>query len=128
MSNLGNKEIFARNLLFYIEQSGKTQKELADILNVPTSTFNNWVMANKYPRIDKIEMLANYFGIQKSDLIEEKQPEEHKKPVTEEQKKPVTDDGLTENQRKLIDFAKGLSEDQAGKVLQLLQSALALNK
>jgi repressor LexA len=26
--------------------------------------------AKKYPRIDKIELLANYFGISKSDLIE----------------------------------------------------------
>jgi hypothetical protein len=28
--------------------------------------------AKKYPRIDKIEFMANYFGINKSDLIENK--------------------------------------------------------
>lgn len=115
MSNIGNKEIFARNLMYYIERSGKSQKELADMLEVATSTFNNWVKAKKYPRIDKIEMLADYFGIQKSDLIEEKE-------------KPVTDDGLTESQKKLIDFAKGLSEEQAANVLQMIQSALAFRK
>lgn len=70
MSDIGNKEVFAENLLFYIERAGKTQKELADMLGIATSTFNSWVKAQKYPRIDKIEQLANYFGIQKSDLIE----------------------------------------------------------
>jgi hypothetical protein len=36
---------------------------------------NEWLKAKKYPRIDKIEILANYFGILKSDLIEEKSKE-----------------------------------------------------
>ena len=72
MTNLGNRDIFAKNLTRYIERSGKTQKEIAEIIGVAASTFNNWVMGHKYPRIDKIEMLANYFGILKSDLIEDK--------------------------------------------------------
>lgn len=79
VSCIGNKEIFAKNLNYYIERSGKNQKEIAVELGFSTSTFNNWTMGNKYPRIDKIEMLANYFGIQKSDLIEEKLTEEKEK-------------------------------------------------
>lgn len=72
MSDLGNKEVMARNLKTYIKMSGKTQKELAELVNVAPSTFNAWVQAKKYPRIDKIETLANYFNILKSDLIEDK--------------------------------------------------------
>lgn len=72
MSDLGNKEVMARNLKMYIKMSGKTQKELAEMVNVAPSTFNAWVQAKKYPRIDKIEMMANYFNILKSDLIEDK--------------------------------------------------------
>lgn len=79
VSSIGNKEIFARNLKYYMDRSGKTQIEIAEDLNISTSTFNNWAMGNTYPRIDKIEMLANYFGIQKSDLIEEKLTEEKEK-------------------------------------------------
>lgn len=79
MTSIGNKQIFAKNLTHYIEKSGKTQKELAEIVGVATSTFNDWCKAKKYPRIDKIEILANYFGIQKSDLIEEKMTEADKK-------------------------------------------------
>lgn len=79
MSGLGNKEIFAKNLRYYIERNGNTQKDLAELVGVAYSTFNDWVNAKKYPRIDKIEILANYFGIQKSDLIEEKVTEEKEK-------------------------------------------------
>lgn len=111
MSDIGNKEIFARNLTFYIERSGKTQKELSLEWDVPTSTINNWVMAKKYPRMDKVELMANYFGILKSDLIEDKT-------------KQSASDGLTEGQRQLIDFARSLSEDDAAFALQFLRTAL----
>ena len=77
MSNLGNKEVMAKNLQYFMQKSGKTQKEIAEVIGVSTSTFNDWAKAKKYPRIDKIEALANYFKILKSDLIEEK-TEEHR--------------------------------------------------
>jgi transcriptional regulator with XRE-family HTH domain len=72
MSNIGNKETMAKNLSYYVGISGKTQKELSEIVGVAASTFNDWLKGKKYPRIDKIEILADYFGILKSDLIEEK--------------------------------------------------------
>lgn len=110
MSDIGNKEIFARNLAFYIERSGKTQKELSLEWDVPTSTINNWVMAKKYPRMDKVELMANYFGILKSDLIEDKT------------KQPGITDGLTDSQIKLIEFAKTVPEDKAAMILRVMQS------
>lgn len=78
MSNIGNKETMAKNLRYYIERSGKTQKEVSEVVGVASSTFNDWMKAKKYPRIDKIEILANYFGILKSDLIEERTEEDLK--------------------------------------------------
>lgn len=72
-----SKEVFAKNLKFYMERKGKNQRELAEIVGVSAPTMNDWIKGKKYPRIDKIEILANYFGILKSDLIEEK-TEEHR--------------------------------------------------
>lgn len=72
MSGLGNKQIMAKNIKFYMDKTGKDRNQICDDLGFKYSTFTDWVNGNKYPRIDKIEMLANYFGIQKSDLIEEK--------------------------------------------------------
>lgn len=70
-----SKEVFAKNLRYYMELKGKTQKELAEIVGVSAPTMNDWIKAKKYPRIDKIEIMADYFGILKSDLIEEKTKE-----------------------------------------------------
>jgi repressor LexA len=66
--------MISKNLRKYIELSGKERKEIADALSVSYSTFTDWVNGNTYPRIDKIEMLANYFNITKADLIEEPNP------------------------------------------------------
>lgn len=79
MSSLGNKEIFSKNLKYYIEKSGKDRSELADIWGFPYSTVTEWINGKKYPRIDRIEIMADYFGILKSDLIEEKMTEEKDK-------------------------------------------------
>lgn len=70
MSDIGNKDIFAENLKYYIELNNKDRNQLCKDLNIKYSTLSEWINANKYPRIDKIELLANYFGIQKSNLIE----------------------------------------------------------
>ena len=67
-----SKEVFARNLRMYMDRAGKTQRDMAEIVGVSTATFSEWINAKKYPRIDKIEKMAEYFGILKSDLIEEK--------------------------------------------------------
>jgi repressor LexA len=55
----------------------KSRKDLAEALGISYYTVTDWVKGKKYPRMDKVEMLANYFGILKSDLIEEK-TEEHR--------------------------------------------------
>lgn len=77
MSNLGNKEVMSRNLKYYIEKSGKDRRELAETWGFPYSTVTEWINGRKYPRIDRIEIMADYFGILKSDLIEDK-PKEHR--------------------------------------------------
>jgi len=73
MFSIELKRIFANNLNYQLEINQKTQKEVADLLDVSTSTFGSWCTADKMPRMDKIQMLADYFGIVKSSLIEDKQ-------------------------------------------------------
>lgn len=72
MSNLGNKEVMASNIKYYMKMYNKTRNELCNALGIKYSTLSDWLNGNKYPRIDKIEMLANYFNIEKSDLVEDK--------------------------------------------------------
>ena len=66
-----NNEIFSKNLKMFIAKSGKDRKEVASDLGVPYSTVTDWVNGKKYPRIDNLEKIAAYFGISKSNLIED---------------------------------------------------------
>ena len=114
MSSIGNKEIFARNLKYYLEQTGKTQKEIADYLHVNPSSVNDWIKAKKYPRIDKIEMLSIYFGILKSDLIEEKG-------INKSLPQPQT---LTEGEKMMVDLFRQVPADKQQMVLEMIRVAL----
>lgn len=72
MSGLGNKEIMAKNIRYYMERKGLNAKDFSIELDFKYSTVLDWLNAKTYPRIDKIEMMANYFNIEKSDLVEDK--------------------------------------------------------
>lgn len=72
MDSLGNKKIMAKNIRKYMQINKVTQTDICKILKIPAPTFSDWVNAKTYPRIDKIELMANFFGINKSDLVEEK--------------------------------------------------------
>ena len=113
MSDIGNKEIFAKNLTYYIQKHGKEQKEIAEVIGVAPSTFNNWVKGNKYPRIDKIERLANYFGIKKSDLIEDHDKFNATKTIS-----------ITEDEQTLLELFRKVPENQQHMVLQMINAAL----
>ncbi|MCM1357901.1 MAG: helix-turn-helix domain-containing protein [Prevotella sp.] len=67
---MNNKLIFANNLTYYMKINNIDRYKLCDDLNFNYSTVSEWLNGKKYPRIDKIEMIANYFHIKKSNLIE----------------------------------------------------------
>ena len=76
---MSNKNIFASNLKKYMDLSGKNRRDISEALGISYYTVSDWVNGKKYPRMDKVELLANYFGIKKSDLIEKRMSAEDKK-------------------------------------------------
>lgn len=109
-----SKEVFASNLKRYMKRSNVTQQELADIVGVSQPTVNDWLSAKKYPRINKIDRMADYFGILKSDLIEDK-------------KNPATTDGMSENRRKLMQMVDEIPEEAlTEETVALLKQAMIL--
>lgn len=107
MSSLGNKPVMASNIKYYMAIKGINAKDLSKVLNVPYTTVRSWVNAEYYPRIDKIEMMSDYFGILKSDLIEEKQ-------------KQSTDDGLSMRKKAFMQKVQEMSDDQIARLEQIL--------
>lgn len=66
------KEIFAENLNRLVNSRNLSQREIATRINVSPQTFNTWMQGKAIPRMGKIQLLADYFKIEKSDLIEKK--------------------------------------------------------
>ncbi|RXK19052.1 XRE family transcriptional regulator [Macrococcus sp. DPC7161] len=70
---LGNKEVMSKNIKRFMKEKNVDRKQLSKDLNVKYTTLSDWINAKTYPRIDKIELMANYFDVSKSDLVESKE-------------------------------------------------------
>ena len=104
---LNNKNIFSVNLKRYMNENDKTRKEVCEAIGVSYYTFSDWVNGKKYPRMDKVEKLANYFGILKSDLIEDKQ-------------KQPTGNELSYRKKEFIRRVSEMSDAQLDRLEQIL--------
>ena len=107
MKTAENKRILARNILYYLDKKGVSKQQLCSDLNFKYSTFAEWVNARAYPRIGAVETLANYFGCEKSDLIEDR----------------FGKDGLSDKKRALIEFAEMIPEDKVEMVCRVMRSS-----
>lgn len=66
------KTIFSNNLKKYMNMIGVNQNDIAKITGVSQQSVSNWINRKQIPRMGIIERLADYFGILKSDLLEDK--------------------------------------------------------
>ena len=69
------KRIFSKNLRYYMSVNNKEQIDLINDLGFNKSAVSTWCNGTRLPRMDKVDALAKYFGISRSDLIEEKNKE-----------------------------------------------------
>ena len=69
------KIYFADNLKRLMKKHGMNQKDIAKIACVSQQTVSLWLSGDRIPRMGKIQILADYFGIYKSELIEERNEE-----------------------------------------------------
>lgn len=66
------KKIFSKNLKYYMHLRGKTQVDIIKDLGINKSAISTWCNGTRLPRMDKVDALAQYLHINRSDLIEEK--------------------------------------------------------
>ena len=114
---MDNKYIFSRNLKRIMEDRKVSRKEIADVLGISYFTVSDWVNGKKFPRMDKVELLANYFGILKSDLIEDRGAVSKSTSIE-----------VTEDEQKLLELFRRVPESQQQMVLQMIEIALKTNK
>lgn len=63
------EEIFRTNLKKYLKEQRKSQKELAEYLEVTPAIVTYYIKGVNTPRMDKIDKISKFFGIERSDLI-----------------------------------------------------------
>lgn len=127
MSDLGNREVFSRNLNYYMDLYDKTRREVASELNISYTTFTSWLNGTNYPRIDKIEKLANYFHINKADLIEDKYKENPPQGYYNDPEVAELAEELRANPdyRILFDASKNLTKEDIDTVLKIIEGLKA---
>lgn len=89
-----------------------TQEELARLLDTKRQTISKYEkgIVTNIPS-DRIEAMARILDTTPEYILE-----------WDVDEKPGTGDGLSDNQKKLIDFARTVPEDKAGLILKVIQS------
>lgn len=123
MTELEQKKIFSRNLNRLIEKSDKRQIDIASDLHVSPQTLNTWVKGIAIPRMNRIQALADYFGVSKSDLVDNKPIDDYYlDPRTAEIAQEIKD---SQELSALFDVGRGMTPEDLQTVYQM---ALALKR
>lgn len=107
------RAVFAKNLSFLLDQRGKTQIDISRELEVATGTVSSWVNGLKYPRIDKMQRLADYLGVRMSILVEENGIDVFKR---------------EEDENRLLTAYRSASREARGYAMDILEKSAAERK
>lgn len=68
MSDLDNRQIMSENLNRLMKEQGVNRKQLSIDTDIGYTTLSSWITGKAYPRVDKIDQLAQYFGVDSTEL------------------------------------------------------------
>lgn len=108
---MSEKEInltISKNILKYLEIRNKSQAELAEYVGVTQATVSNWCNGIKMPRMSKIDMICEFLEINRSDLMNDQQPEYYLNPETAQMAQELFEN---KEMRVLFSAARGASPD-----------------
>ena len=121
MTDEKQKLLFSSNLSRLIEERNLKQAEIAEYIGVSPQTFNTWVKGIAFPRMGKVQKIADFFNVPKSYLIEEHPDDEpiyYIKPEAAEAAKELYE---RDELRVLFDAARDVSEEDIRYVATLLE-------
>lgn len=121
-----SRKIFSKNLRFLMAKTNKSRNEVSEDIGVSYFTFSDWCNGKKYPRVEKIELLAKYFGVTVSELVSEQKNDTKPKVREQNDKKEVLDIILRlHNDSDFLQAVEKLSElneTQLVSIKQLLET------
>ncbi len=107
--NSKNLDVFTRNFKRHLARSGKRQAEVARAIGVSTASIVDWKKGRAYPRMDKIQLLADYFGIEKSELVEDVD---------------FTKESVSNKEQEVLDLFHKVPEEKREFVLSLIRATI----
>lgn len=120
------RQTFARTLSYHLALKGYNQADLARRLQVSTATTAKWCTGQTMPRIDKIQAICNWLGIDKATLLGEADEPAKAGYYTDPETARVAQEIFENKELKaLFDVQKDLSADDLRAIHQM---ALALKR
>ena len=107
-TDLGNKDVFIKNLSRCLSRSQKSQRELAKAIGVHPATICDWLSGRTYPRMNKLQLIADFFEISKSELVEENY---------------VPQDSISIEDQEVLDWFHKVPKEKREFVLSMIQAA-----
>jgi len=83
------RKIFVKNLDRLMRIRHVTQADIARNLELTASTVSDWYLGKKYPRVDRMQQLADYLGVPMYYLTAESNPYELPSLLSEEEQELV---------------------------------------
>lgn len=69
--NSDAREIFINNLKTIMQKKNITQTDIANNLNAPITTVSSWYHKKSYPRIERMQQLADYLNVSIRELTDD---------------------------------------------------------
>lgn len=113
MSELGNKEVFSANLTYYLAQKDVMQKDLAKYLGISQASVNDWIKKRTYPRMDKLQMTAEFLGVKMTDLVEPR----NKMSSTEDKR-------ISDKEQLVLDLFHKVPDEKKDFLIKMIQAAI----
>lgn len=123
--SIGNKQIMADNIKRFLNAKNMNPHQLSIELGFKYTTVNDWVNAKTYPRIDKIEKMADFFKVSKSDLVEEYKPVKSENTTAKIDNLPVLNGSDSNTFIGLYsEFFETLSESEKHKLYKIMEKSI----
>lgn len=104
-----SRALFISNLDRHITRSGKSKREIAGLMGVQPSTVSDWLAGRGFPRAEKLQALADIFGVTQSELVEDVNFDK---------------ETISEEEQKVLDLFHKVPEDKREFVLSLIQATI----
>lgn len=119
MSEFEQRLIFCNNLKRIMSERNLSQTEVAEAIQVSPQTFNTWMTGKAIPRMNKLQSLADYFGVPKSSLIEE-----HHEPITDPREQLLQEAFNNPDRRILFSLNEKATDQQVKVAIQFMKTLL----